>query len=86
MDNTALLEQINYKLDLLLVTSTPDEWLTPQDAQRIFKWGKTHFWNLVNRQAFPVSRPMSENATKSRAILIKRSDVEAYLRKHSNAH
>lgn len=86
MEQTALLEQINTKLDLLLLSATPDEWLSPQDTCRIFKWGKTHFWKLVGEGAFPVSRPKSETAIKSRAVLVKRSDVEAYLHKHISTH
>lgn len=71
--------QIHKKLDLLLINMTPDEWLTPQDVQRIFKIGKTQFWELVSENAFPVSRP------KTRTTLVKRTDVEAFLRRSITA-
>ncbi|QHV98283.1 helix-turn-helix domain-containing protein [Spirosoma endbachense] len=78
--NAPLLEQINEKLDLLLAAQ-PDEWLTPNDVQRIFKLGKTRFWQLVNDGAFPVSRPHSVPDKKTRSVWIKRADVEDFMRR-----
>ncbi|GAB3963003.1 hypothetical protein GCM10028805_65250 [Spirosoma harenae] len=79
MLNIPLLEQINSKLDLLLAAQ-PDEWLTPNDVQRLFKIGKTRFWQLVSDGAFPVSRPKVDEEKKTRAVLVKRSDVEKFMR------
>ncbi len=75
------LAQISFKLDLLMsrIDTGPEEWLTPQDVQRIFKIGKTKFWELVGENAFPIYRMEKEEGKQSRCSMVKRSEVVRFL-------
>lgn len=56
-----------------------DEWLTPEDVQRIYKWGKTRFWQLCADRAFEVSRPQSPTGRGIRLVYVRRSDVDSFI-------
>lgn len=59
--------------------SCPPDWLTPKDAQSIYRWGKTRFWQLVADGAFPVTRPKAPTGRASRIVYVKRSDIDKFL-------
>jgi hypothetical protein len=64
------------------IKSTPDavEWLTPQDAMRIFRISKTKFYFWAANKAFPTYRPRLPNEKETtRTTLVKRAEVQAFI-------
>lgn len=60
-------------------STQPDEWLTPDDVKRIYRWGNTRFWQLVKDGAFAVTRPKTLTGRNTRIVFVRRSDVDAFL-------
>lgn len=58
------------------------EWLRPVEAQRFFGIGQSKFWVFVQLGSFPTYRP--DGDPKSRTVLVKKSEVEAFLNSGRN--
>ncbi|QDK81256.1 helix-turn-helix domain-containing protein [Spirosoma sp. KCTC 42546] len=73
--------KINQKRGVRRSVSVADlsvrEWLRPVEAMRLFGLGQSKFWVYANDGGFPTYRPGSDG--KSRTVLVRRSEVEAFL-------